>query len=68
MILAKQNIFLAARATLHGKYYADTWVTLNTRTAPVAFGPHTISHLVFLISLVLARANVKRLYWKYWTL
>ena len=53
----KQNIFQAARATLRRKYYTDACVTLNARTAPVAFAPRTISHLVFLISLVLEQTS-----------
>ena len=53
----KQNNFQAARATLRGKYYADACVTLNARTAPVAFAPCKISHLVFLISLVLEHTS-----------
>ena len=53
----KQNIFQAARATLRLKYYADACVTLNARTAPVAFVPRKISHLVFLISLVLEQTS-----------
>ena len=52
-----QNIFQVARATLRGKYYADDRVTLNAGTAPVAFAPRTISHLVFLISLVLEQTS-----------
>ena len=57
MILPKQNIFQAVRATLRGKYYADACVTLNAGTVPVAFSPRTISHLVFLISLVLEQTS-----------
>ena len=47
----------AAGATLRGKYYADACVTLKACTAPVAFAPRTISHLVFLISLVLEQTS-----------
>ena len=32
-------------------------VTLNARTVPVAFAPRTISHLVFLINLVLEQTS-----------
>ena len=43
--------------TLRGKYYADACVMLNTRTAPDAFAPRGVSHLVFLISLVLEQTS-----------
>ena len=54
----KQNIFQAARPTLCGKYYADACVMLNARTAPVAFSPSRVSHVVFLISLVLEQTSI----------
>ena len=43
----------AARPTLRRKYYTDACVTLNACTVPVAFAPRRVSHIVFLISLVL---------------
>ena len=52
----KQNIKQAARPTLCG-YYADACVTLNTRTASVAFALRRVSHIVFLISLVLEQMS-----------
>ena len=39
--------------TVRGKYYADACVTLNARTAPVAFASRRVAHVIFLISLVL---------------
>ena len=45
------------RPNLRGKYYADACVTLNARTAPVAFAPSRVSHVVFLISLVLVQTS-----------
>ena len=47
----------AARSTLRGKYYADACITLNARTAPVAFAPHRVPRVVFLISLVLEQTS-----------
>ena len=64
MTLAQASIIQAALPTLREKYYADAFVTLNARTAPTAFAPRRVSHVLFLISLVLT-ANVRRLYWKY---
>ena len=52
-----QNILQTVHPTLCGKYYAGAYVTLNARTAPGAFEPRRVSHLLFVISLVL-RANV----------
>ena len=60
----KQNSLQAVRPTLCRKYYADACVMLNARTAPVAFAPSRVLHVLILIGLVL-RANVRRLYWKY---
>ena len=57
MILAETNILQSARPTLRGKYYADACVTLNVRTAPVAFAPRRVSHVVFLITLVLEQTS-----------
>ena len=37
--------------------YADACVMLNARTAPVAFAPRRVSHVVFLISLVLKQTS-----------
>ena len=45
------------RPTLRRKYYADACVTLNARTAPVAFAPRRVSHVVILISLVLEQTS-----------
>ena len=42
-------------------------ITLSARTSPAAFAPCRVSHVLFLISLIL-RASIWRLYWKYWTL
>ena len=39
----KQNIILAMRPSLLGKYYADVCVTLNIHTAPAAFSPHNVN-------------------------
>ena len=39
------------------KYYADACVTLNARTAPVAFAPRRVSHVVFLINLILEQTS-----------
>ena len=39
------------------KYYADACVTLNARTAPVAFASRTVAHVIFLISLVLEQTS-----------
>ena len=57
MILAEAKHFQAARATLRRKYYADACVTLNAHTAPVAFAPRRVSHVVFLISLILEQTS-----------
>ena len=38
-------------------YYVDACVKLNARTAPVAFAPRRVSHVVFLISLVLEQTS-----------
>ena len=58
MILAEAKHFVQATCpTLRGKYYADVCVTLNARTAPVAFVPHRFSHVVFLFSLVLQQSS-----------
>ena len=57
MTFKKQNILQAAHPTLRGKFYADAWVTLNARKAPVAFDQHRVSHVVFLISLVLEQTS-----------
>ena len=54
------KIFYNRRVQLHaecGKYYADACITLNTRTAPVAFAPRRVSYIVFLISLVLEQMS-----------
>ena len=48
-----QNILQAARSTQRGKYYVDACVTLKASTVPVPFAPRWVSHIVFLISLVL---------------
>ena len=53
----KQNVLQAERPTLRGKYYADGCVTLNARTEPVAFASRRVSHVVFLISLVLEQTS-----------
>ena len=42
-----------ARPTLRRKYYAYACVMLNAPTAPAAFAQSRVSHVVFLISLVL---------------
>ena len=47
----------AARPTLRAKYYEDAYVTLNARTAPVTFALRRVSHVVFLISLVLEQTS-----------
>ena len=47
--LNKPRVPLYAR----GIYYADTCVTLNSLSAPVAFAPRRVSHVIFLISIVL---------------
>ena len=52
MISAEAKYF-----TSHGKYYADACVTLNACTAPVAFASSRVSHVVFLISLVLEQTS-----------
>ena len=57
MILAQQNILQAAYATLRGKNYMDAYVMLNACTAPVAFTPRRVLHIVFLISLVLEQTS-----------
>ena len=44
--------------SMHKKYYMDASVTLNARTAPVAFAPRRFSQAVFLISLVLEHTFV----------
>ena len=54
---SRSNILQHARPTLPGKYYADACVTLNTCTALVAFAPRRVSHIVFLISLVLEQTS-----------
>ena len=51
------NILQAAHPTLCENYYTDTCVTLNTRTAPVAFAPRRILHMLFSISLVLEQTS-----------
>ena len=43
--------------SLGGKYDADACVTLNARTAPVAFALRRVSHVVLLISLVLDQTS-----------
>ena len=53
----KENIKQAARPILRGRYYANDCVTLNARTASVAFAPRRVSHVVFLISLVLEHTS-----------
>ena len=46
------------RPTLRRKYNADACVTLNTRTAPVvAFASRGVTHIVFLISLVIEQTS-----------
>ena len=57
MILAQQNILQAANTTLRGKNYVDACVMLNACTAPVAFTPRRVLHIVFLISLVLEQTS-----------
>ena len=52
-----QYIFQASRPTIRGKYYADACVTLNARTAPVVFAPRRVSHVVFLINLILEQTS-----------
>ena len=47
----------SAHPTLRGKNYADACITLNVLTAPVAFAPRRVSHVVFLISLVLEQTS-----------
>ena len=54
--LNKPNILQAVRP-LRGKYCADACVKLNARTAPVAFAPRSVSHVIFLISLVLKQTS-----------
>ena len=44
-------------ACVRGKYYADACVTLNARSAPVAFASRRVSHVVFLVSLVLEQTS-----------
>ena len=55
----KQNVTHTACPTLRGPLHHT-----NARTAPAAFAPRRVSHLLFLINLVL-RANIQRLNWKY---
>ena len=56
MILAEAKHFYklcVQLVILRGKYYANACVTRNARTAPVAFALRRVSHVVFLISLIL---------------
>ena len=57
--LMKQNISAsrASNYSIRGKYYADACVTLNTRTAPVAFALRRVSHVVLLVSLILKQTS-----------
>ena len=45
------------RPTLRGKYYADACVKLYARSMPVAFALRRVSHVGFLISLVLEKTS-----------
>ena len=58
MILAQAKYFYnPARPTLQGKYCTDACIMLNARTAPGAYAPRRVSHLLFLISLILEQTS-----------
>ena len=52
---SSKTFLQAARPTPRGKYYADACIMLNACTVPAAFATRRVSHIVFLISLVLGQ-------------
>ena len=64
MTSLKQKLIHKASVKLYAGILRGRSRHAKPRTAPAAFSSRSVSHLIFLISLIL-EANVRRLYWKY---